>query len=539
MQLPLISVIVLNYNGQKHLEDCFSSLLALEYERFELLLVDNASTDDSVAWMREHFPSVGIVQNEQNLGFANGNNCGAEAAAGEYIAFLNNDMRVDARWLSELIGPCLEGRNILCTAAKILNWDGTAIDFAGAAMNFMGWGSQIDFGSRHVKGSHNRQEVLFACGGSMLIQREVFLSAGGFDGDYFAYFEDVDLGWRLQLFGHKIMFVPAAICYHRHHGSWGEVSDAKKWVLNERNTLSGLIKNYDDIKLSRVLPAAILLLTERAFLDIKPALIAHGIALFDFPSGDAFGLSFYIKQTRDLIGKREFRQLTTRSVHELGRRWKRVRQATYRPWPLLPRSARGNHKLKPASKLKSAQGELAASLDGWVEVPALMLSRMVAARDILHLFPVLQAKRQVIQSKRCRTDAQVARLFKIAFDSNFSDVEFSLAMRFLIGRLGLVDVFKEERIFPDESIVAESQDMCLALLRVLDYALALSQVPVEHFRLGGAPVQKLYRVPMKCVDVLVRYHALIHSIPEASVSEIFTYLKQGCQQILPTEAARL
>src|SRR5262249_53272134 len=133
---------------------------------------------------------------------------------------------------------------------------------------------------------------------------------------------------------------------------------------------------------------------------------------------------------------------------------------------------------------------------------------------------------------------QVARLFKIAFDSNFGDLEFIGTMKFLIGRLELRDVFTEERILPDDDFVEGSQNTCLTLLRVLDYALTLSEVPVDHFRLGGAPVQKLYRVRMKCLDVLVQYHALIHSIPEASMSEIFSHLKRGCQQILPTETAR-
>ena len=103
---PSVSVIVLNYNGRQHLDDCFTSLLALDYpkDKLELMLVDNGSSDDSVEFTEKHFPSVRIVQSEENVGFASGNNLGAREASGEYIVFLNNDMRVDAQFVSQLIG---------------------------------------------------------------------------------------------------------------------------------------------------------------------------------------------------------------------------------------------------------------------------------------------------------------------------------------------------------------------------------------------------------------------------------------------------
>jgi GT2 family glycosyltransferase len=111
---------------------------------------------------------------------------------------------------------------------------------------------------------------LFACGGAMLIRRDLFLEVGGFDPDYFAYFEDVDLGWRLWLLGHRVVYAPRAVVYHRHHGSWQTVNDAKKWLLAERNTLYTIVKNYEDDHLARILPAALLLILQRAFLDIRP-----------------------------------------------------------------------------------------------------------------------------------------------------------------------------------------------------------------------------------------------------------------------------
>jgi GT2 family glycosyltransferase len=273
-QYPTVTVVVLNYNSLVHLHDNLDSLMQLDYppDQVELLLADNASSDGSPEWVTAHYPIVRIVRNSSNLGFAAGNNRGAQAARGEWIAFLNPDTRVAPNWLSELIEPALRDPEVMCVASKMLSWDGATIDFGDAAINFMGWGCQPGYGSPRINEFDQPKELLFACGGALLIKRQVFLQAGGFDPDYYAYYEDVDLGWRLWLLGHKIAFAPHAIVYHRHHGSWDAVSSLKRWVLSERNTLFTIIKNYDDQNLARILPAALLLVMQRAYLDIRPDL---------------------------------------------------------------------------------------------------------------------------------------------------------------------------------------------------------------------------------------------------------------------------
>lgn len=264
MEWPTISVVVLNFNGKQHLEECFKSLVALDYpaDKCELMLVDNASADESVAFVRAHFPTVRIVQNEDNLGFAAGNNRGAQAAHGDYVVFLNNDTRVDGQWLKELVAPCLADAEVVCTASKMLAWDGSKVDFVSSAMNFHGFAFQPDYGARDV--FDQSHPLLFACGGAMLIRRNVFLDLGGFDEDYFIYFEDVDLGWRVWLSGYRVLFAPKAIVYHRLHATMDAFSQFRKWVLFERNALVTLIKNYDEANLSRALPAALMLMFKRA-----------------------------------------------------------------------------------------------------------------------------------------------------------------------------------------------------------------------------------------------------------------------------------
>ena len=264
-EFPSISVVVLNYNGRQHLADCFNSLQKLDYPRqnLELILVDNASTDDSLDLMRQHFPEVCVVRNESNVGFARGNNIGAEAAGGQYVAFLNNDTRVDEAWARELVGPVVRDESVVCTASKMVDWDGKVIDFVHGVMNFYGFGHQKDIGRKNV-GVDREMPMLFACGGSMLIDRNVFLETGGFDEDYSFYFEDVDLGWRMWLMGYRVILAPTAITYHRQHATTGQFPDYCRELLYERNALCTIIKNYGQETLDKVLPTALLLTARRA-----------------------------------------------------------------------------------------------------------------------------------------------------------------------------------------------------------------------------------------------------------------------------------
>ena len=135
-----VSVVVPNWNGKHHLESCFSSLDKLAYPgQVEFILVDNGSVDGSVAFMARHFPRVKLIRNTTNQGFAAACNAGAELANSPIVAFLNNDMRVDPSWLSELVKPINAGETN-CTASLILSWDGSVVNFAGGGMNFHGIG---------------------------------------------------------------------------------------------------------------------------------------------------------------------------------------------------------------------------------------------------------------------------------------------------------------------------------------------------------------------------------------------------------------
>ena len=275
---PYVSVIILNFNGEKYIRKCLSSVQGLNYpkDKYEIIFVDNGSTDGSIDYVSKKFRNIKIVRNEKNFGFSKGNNIGMENAEGELVAFLNNDMVVDKKWLLNLVKCYKEtSENVCCISSKILSYDGKKIDFIDGQVSFYAHAYQISFGEKYDDLQLERKPIFFPCGGSFLINRDIYLAVGGFDDDYFAYFEDVDLGWRLWLLGYKVYFEPKSVVYHKHWGTTGSIPNYKRHVLYERNALYTIIKNYEKENLLKVLPAAIL-------LSINRGLNYGGVDLDDF-----------------------------------------------------------------------------------------------------------------------------------------------------------------------------------------------------------------------------------------------------------------
>jgi GT2 family glycosyltransferase len=269
---PRVSVVVVTYNGREHLDAVFGSLRAQDWpaDALELLCVDNGSADGSREHLAAAYPEVRVEALGRNTGFAGGCNAGARAATGELLCFINDDMRAEPGWVRAMVGPLLADPDLGATGGKVLSWDGATVDFAGAVMNFEGRGGQVGFGEPNQPGRHDRGgPMLFANGGSLAIRRDRFLDVGGFDEDFFAYYEDVDLGWRLWLYGHGVRFVPEAVTYHRHHGTSAKLPQGKLRVLYERNALLAAVKNYEAANLGRVLAPAYMLAARRAVADSR------------------------------------------------------------------------------------------------------------------------------------------------------------------------------------------------------------------------------------------------------------------------------
>ena len=261
-----ITVAVLSWNGRRHLEACLPALRAQEAPpcAWEVLLLDNGSTDDTAAWVREHHPEVRLIESPVNLGFCAGNNRLVAEADGDAVAFLNNDTRPRPEWLGELCEVlCAAEDDVAAVSGKIVDWRGDRLDFARGVMTFDGHAFQQDFGRPldKVEIPEAGAELPFACGGNMIVRRRSFLEAGGFDEGYFAYLEDVDLGWRLWSGGERVMFAPGAVVHHRSMATSQLLGNENRGFLFERNAFLTAYKNYE-AELWRALAPAILLTLE-------------------------------------------------------------------------------------------------------------------------------------------------------------------------------------------------------------------------------------------------------------------------------------
>lgn len=251
-----VTVIILNTNELQHLKTCLPSVLSQTYPNYEVLVVDNASTDGSIDFIKKYSPGVKVIQNKENLGYAAGNNVGFEHATGKYIAVLNPDTEVDKNWLSELIKPLEQNPKIGLTTSKILIYNSRGIvNACGNIAHFTG----LDFcrGLGESSTNYSKPEFVGAISGcAFLIRRELLHQMGGFDPDFFIYLEDVDMSWRARLAGYSIFFVPTSLVYHKFTlklAPW-------KYFYLERNRYIILLKNCSFKFLVLLGPA--LLLTE-------------------------------------------------------------------------------------------------------------------------------------------------------------------------------------------------------------------------------------------------------------------------------------
>ncbi len=264
---PRVAVVMLNWNGIEHLPPCLDSLAAQDYPRdlTDVIVVDNGSEDGSLELLERDYPWVTVLPQGRNTGFAPAVTTGVQHSTAECVAFINNDMRADPQWLSALVEAYDPDNNVVCVAGQIRSWDGERVDFVEGVMNFYGMGDQVGYGKALADVDvRDGQPLLFACGGSMLISRHVYLTSGGFDPEFFAYFEDVDLGWRLWLMGYEVRFAERAITFHRLHGTSGRFPEHQRTLLYERNGLRSIMKNYGDEQLAQVLAPALMLLVARA-----------------------------------------------------------------------------------------------------------------------------------------------------------------------------------------------------------------------------------------------------------------------------------
>jgi GT2 family glycosyltransferase len=240
--IPAASIIITNWNGKKWLADCFQALDAQTYPDFEIILVDDGSTDDSAEWVAQHHPQVRLIRQREHLGFAGANNVGIRAARGEFIVTLNNDTRADPGWLAAMVAG-LTTADVGMVAAQMLIWDNSdLLDSAGIEVDWAGFGWNRMYGRPATEASR-QAEVFGPCAGAALYRREMLSEIGLFDEDFYTYYEDIDLAWRAHRAGWRCIYTPSARVLHYHSATGGRYSSRKVFLLS-RNRLWTLIKNF-------------------------------------------------------------------------------------------------------------------------------------------------------------------------------------------------------------------------------------------------------------------------------------------------------
>ena len=242
---PFFSIIIPNWNGRNLIEECLESVFAQTFRDFETIVVDNGSTDGSVAFLQENYKNrIQLIPLKENLGFAGGNNRGIEKASGKWVVFLNNDAVADVNWLRELSEAASRNPDVEIFACKVLNYyRRNEIDTVGHLL----YPDGIARGRGRLEedaGQYDREEeVFFPSGCAAAFRKDLLDIIGGFDESFFAYGDDTDLGLRARLFGSRCLLVPRAVAYHKYSSTTGTYSGFKAYQV-ERNRVWVMLKYF-------------------------------------------------------------------------------------------------------------------------------------------------------------------------------------------------------------------------------------------------------------------------------------------------------
>ncbi len=250
MSHPTVAVVILNYNGRNYLEKFLPSILASTYTNKRIIVADNASLDDTKLLLKSQFPEVELVLLDKNYGFAEGYNQALKSVEAAYYILLNSDVEVTPGWIEPVIALMESNHKIAACQPKILSYhQKDSFEYAGAAG---GWidefgypfsrGRVFDNCEKDTGQFNDNTEIFWATGAAMFVKSSVFKNLGGFDGFFFAHMEEIDLCWRMQLAGYKIMCCPSSVVYHVGGGTLPK-GNSRKVFLNFRNNLIMLFKN--------------------------------------------------------------------------------------------------------------------------------------------------------------------------------------------------------------------------------------------------------------------------------------------------------
>jgi len=257
--LPKVSIIVVTYNNKRFIEGCLQSLMSTDYPNFEVIVVENASTDGSTELIRKlakSYSHIKIIRNQENLGHAEGSNIGAKMANCKYIAFVDSDTSFDAYWLKEAVKTMEKDPIVGAVQSKLrFMHNPKRVENIGGILNY--YGVEVNppqgFSEESLRDYVEPKEVFYAKSAAMIVKKKAFEEAGKFDPNYFVYFDDADLCWRIRLRGYSILFVGSSIVYHEGGGTMrGRLSLLGTFHMC-KNHIMTLLKNYQSINLLKYL----------------------------------------------------------------------------------------------------------------------------------------------------------------------------------------------------------------------------------------------------------------------------------------------
>jgi GT2 family glycosyltransferase len=260
LDFPLVSILVLNYNGKKYLKECFDSLLKGTYSAIEIILVDNNSTDESVRFTQENYQQIKIIQTHANKGYSRAYNIAFQYASGKYYVLLNNDIIVSQNWLHPLVETAEKDDSIGALQPKILSiTDKDYFEYAGASGGFIdkyGYpflrGRIFYFTEKDTGQYDDEVEVFWTSGAAMFVKAEALMKSGHLDEDFVHHMEEIDLCWRLHLAGYKLKVIPESTIFH-YAGATIKPESYKKLYWNHRNNIFMLMKNLEGKNLLKIL----------------------------------------------------------------------------------------------------------------------------------------------------------------------------------------------------------------------------------------------------------------------------------------------
>lgn len=241
--MPRVTVVIPNYNGKSCLEVCLDALMKQTLKEIAIIVVDNGSTDGSLALLGDKYPQVQVLALDKNYGFCVAVNKGIRAADSPYVILLNNDTQAEPEFVAELLRAIQPSPDCFSCQGKMLDYHNRQlIDDAGDYYCALGWAFARGKGKQDKQYMH-RERIFASCAGAAIYRKEVFDKIGYFDERHFAYLEDIDMGYRANIFGYCSYFAPGARVYHMGSATTGSVHNEFKVRLSARNSLYVAYKN--------------------------------------------------------------------------------------------------------------------------------------------------------------------------------------------------------------------------------------------------------------------------------------------------------